>query len=594
MKGLTMITIALMALSLALLASCGGNDDNNDSLHIAVTDITDVDREAVVGDEITLTGRVIPEDATNKAITWAVKNAGNTGAKITNQNKLSAGTAGTVVVTATVAKGASSSKSYTKDFNITFEAIDALAVSFEVITNGGDDKNLIRGNSLAWIKDAKKGSKVVFYISTTVYPDASGADFKPKAGDTIVVIGNSTDNQIEVNIPVGTTPGSGRSILLEIPIDEALTLIGNASSLKVDVKYGRINACQLMEPRRYKVPHSPNAKRMMNYFRDIYGKKMVSGQMDISWEDSAASNDQIPIVYNATGKYPALKGFDWLEIKRGALDNQQAEEAVKWWQGFDRQNREWVDLGFNKPGIVNFCWHWRGADNGYYGNTTDSPQTTLKVPMENGKLNKSHANFAYIKDDLDLIIGKFKWMNEQAGEDIPVLWRPLHEAGGNWGRNPWFWWGFATDGSSGNEAFKALWEYMYDYMTIVNGLTNLIWVCNPQGDTMNNWVPDLRTVDITGYDPYVANHESQKLFYKGCKDMDPTGNTMVAMTENGRIPDPDLCVEDDALWLYFMIWDRMFTQQNGSGPGSKAYEYFNHERVVSLDTLPDLKTYRLE
>jgi len=599
----------LPALLLALLAGCDGNGPANvdTGKFVAVTDISGVARETFAGEDLILSGTVVPNNATNKTITWTVKNAGATGAAISG-NTLSSATAGTVTVTAKIVKGKSSTSDFTKDFSIEVKPINALEASFDVLTNGGADTNLIMGNSLAWIKDAKEGSELVFYMSSTVYPDgavnAQGVPFRPQVGDTIAVIGNALENSVDVKVPAGTTPGSGRSVRVAIPLEQALELIGNASSLKVDVKYGSINACQLMEPRRYKVPHSPNAQRMMNYFRDIYGEKMISGQMDISWEDSAASNDQIPQVFNATGKYPALKGFDHIQHRSssGSTDvtptiRQQAEEALRWWNGYDRQNREWVQLFPDRDdihGIVCYCWHWRGTDGGYYGNDSDTPKTTLKVPMENGKLNKAHANFAYIKQEMDRAIAEFKWINEQGGGDVPIIWRPLHEAGGNWGRNPWFWWGHATDSSPGSGAFKALWEYMYDYMTIVNGLDNLIWLCNPQGDEMNNWVPDLKTFDLTGYDPYVGDHNSQKLYYDGCKNMDPTGNTMVTMSENGRIPDPDLCVQDNALWLFFMIWDRMFTSQNGSGEGSAAHRFYNHQRVVTLDTLPDLTKYRLE
>jgi mannan endo-1,4-beta-mannosidase len=147
----------------------------------------------------------------------------------------------------------------------------------------------------------------------------------------------------------------------------------------------------------------------------------------------------------------------------------------------------------------------------------------------------------------------------------------------------------ATDDSSGNEAFKALWEYLYDYMTIVNGLDNLIWLCNPQGDLQNTWVPDLRTVDLTGYDPYVGDNESQAYYYNGCKAMDPSGNTMVAMSENGKIPDPDKCVEDNALWLFFMIWNGMATSADRAGDS-----YYNNAKVITLETLPNITAYRLE
>lgn len=73
--------------------------------------------------------------------------------------------------------------------------------------------------------------------------------------------------------------------------------------------------------------------------------------------------------------------------------------------------------------------------------------------------------------------------------DIPVLWRPLHEAAGGW-----FWWG--TDA----EAFKALWRYMFNYLKS-EGINNLIWVWTSQtGD--DDWYPGDAYVDIVGRDLY--------------------------------------------------------------------------------------------
>ena len=57
--------------------------------------------------------------------------------------------------------------------------------------------------------------------------------------------------------------------------------------------------------------------------------------------------------------------------------------------------------------------------------------------------------------------------------DVPVLWRPLHEASGGW-----FWWG-----AKGPEPFKQLWELMFQRFTQVHArslimfpvLTNPAW-----------------------------------------------------------------------------------------------------------------------
>lgn len=93
---------------------------------------------------------------------------------------------------------------------------------------------------------------------------------------------------------------------------------------------------------------------------------------------------------------------------------------------------------------------------------------------------------AFVDYDLANLANYLKLLQDA---DIPVLWRPLHEAAGGW-----FWWG--TDA----EAFKALWRYMFNYLKS-EGINNLIWVWTSQtGD--DDWYPGDAYVDIVGRDLY--------------------------------------------------------------------------------------------
>lgn len=85
-----------------------------------VTDITDVPTEAMAGEDLTLTGTVVPYYATNQEIAWSIKDAGTTEATI-SENILSATEAGIVIVTATIDNGESILSDYIKDFIITVE-----------------------------------------------------------------------------------------------------------------------------------------------------------------------------------------------------------------------------------------------------------------------------------------------------------------------------------------------------------------------------------------------------------------------------------------------------------------------------------------
>jgi hypothetical protein len=84
---------------------------------IAVTGITDVPTEVAFGVPLNLRGTVAPEDATNQDIVWSIQSAGTTGATIWG-DVLFTNTTGTVVVTATIARGLAVDMPYTQNFDI--------------------------------------------------------------------------------------------------------------------------------------------------------------------------------------------------------------------------------------------------------------------------------------------------------------------------------------------------------------------------------------------------------------------------------------------------------------------------------------------
>jgi len=84
---------------------------------VPVTGITaNVPGSVDAGDTKTFTGTVSPADATDQVIVWTMKNDGGTGATITADGKFTAGTPGTVIVTAAAG-------GYSKDYTIVVNAI---------------------------------------------------------------------------------------------------------------------------------------------------------------------------------------------------------------------------------------------------------------------------------------------------------------------------------------------------------------------------------------------------------------------------------------------------------------------------------------
>ncbi|MDR2743043.1 MAG: glycoside hydrolase family 26 protein [Treponema sp.] len=326
-----------------------------------------------------------------------------------------------------------------------------------------------------------------------------------------------------------------------------------------------------------------NKKRLLNYLADEYGRRIISGQMDTSWTTNTGNSgmDMIARVYADTGKYPAIKGFDFIQLP---WDNgaEQTTEAIAWWEGKNNGNV----LVQGKHGIVAFCWHWKiGPWMEFY-----TERTSFRIPYRNGALDTSSEEFTLIKNDLDKVAVQLQKLEDR---DIPVLWRPLHEASGGW-----FWWG-----ASGPEAYKALWRYIYDYLANTKGLDNLIWVWNGQDAA---WFPGGDTVDIAGYDVYPGpkNYGSQSDKFGETLLMVPGKDRIVALTENGAIPDPDRCLEDNAMWSWFMTWNDNSGSTQGQtnennfwtgeyhNTGAHKNKVYHHDLVITLDELPDISGYR--
>ena|GEM_PF-891554 len=142
---------ATVTATIANAISAGQNFTQNFTItvtpqHIPVTGITGFTPETKVsGQIVSLSGSVLPANATGQVITWSVQSAGTTGAFISG-NQLTTTAAGTVTVTATVANGgAVAGQNFTQNFTIT---VAAAHVPVESITANIPD-NKVAGQTVA-------------------------------------------------------------------------------------------------------------------------------------------------------------------------------------------------------------------------------------------------------------------------------------------------------------------------------------------------------------------------------------------------------------------------------------------------------------
>lgn len=164
------------------------------------------------------------------------------------------------------------------------------------------------------------------------------------------------------------------------------------------------------------------------------------------------------------------------------------------------------------------------------------------------------AQNAIAEADVQKLAGYMKLLQD-AG--IPVLFRPFHEAAGDYTYGAWFWWG-----NKGVDVTKKLWIWLHDKLTNEYGLNNLIWVWTMQTSDngqladvskLKEAYPGDNYVDIVGADLYEDALSNQSARFDLVNAA--VGRTkMVALCECGNLLDVNESTIDNAMWSYFMSW----------------------------------------
>ena len=377
------------------------------------------------------------------------------------------------------------------------------------------------------------------------------------------------------------------------------------------------------------LPVTPNAtesaRKVYTFLRDNFGKKTVSGMMisdqnfnydygnmrlippggctpadsckfsdeEVSWKGQT----DIAEFYKRSGHYPAIGGFDMLFAAGG-----HHEEG--WFKGYTENNLVMTEQLWEMGGIPTYTWHWKvGEDTIFYtqqegyrnagcteGVTKTADNNTCfnyTKAFKDSTCKEIDATSQVYKDivaDVDIVSGYFKELEEKG---IAVVWRPLHEASGGW-----FWWGTASA-----ECYVQLYRLVFNRMVVTNELKNLIWVWNINTDpkfgydysALNAaWYPGDAYVDIVAVDIYdpLNDHNSAANYYN--KIVSDVGTSkMIALSENGAIPDIDSIAEDKAYWSYWMTWSQTWSGNFlEKTPTDMWKRNLDDERIIALDDMP--------
>lgn len=351
-----------------------------------------------------------------------------------------------------------------------------------------------------------------------------------------------------------------------IRVASSLKLSAGSHSVKILKSWGYINidyvefqpvgSADRFTINKSLVTPSPmeNASRLYQFLYDNYGRKIISGVMTLN------SFDETNWLKTNTGKEPALVGLDFMHSGRN----------YTWYN--DKQPIQDAKAYYDRNGIPALCWHWRDPSRKTEEFYTD--KTTFDVSKI---LDPSSAEYTAMISDIDYISGLLK---ELQNENVPVIWRPLHEAAGGW-----FWWG-----AKGAAPCKKLFQVMYDRMVIHHGLKNLIWVWTREPND-DDWYPGDAYVDIVGRDLYREGiHSAHVLEWSNMNELYGK-NKLITLSECGSFPDPDNLVKDGAAWSWFMPWYGSFVKDPKNNSLALWQKTMNHEYVITLDEMPNLKTY---
>ncbi|MBQ9226282.1 MAG: beta-mannosidase [Fibrobacter sp.] len=290
------------------------------------------------------------------------------------------------------------------------------------------------------------------------------------------------------------------------------------------------------------------AQKLYNFLAMNYGVKTVSGVM--TGDVSSATVKELPDVISFqehTGKLPALVGFDFL-FATGV------KASDSWYQSYTQMALDAAKDLWSQGGIPAFTWHWKDPsdqiDAFYTKSGNDKEYTEFDFTKgfadpactANCTWNKESETYKQLVSDIDEIADMFLGLQE-AG--VAAIFRPLHEASGKW-----FWWG-----TKGGAAFQALYNLVYDEMVGVKGVKNLVWVWNPEYTSDKDWNPGATKYDVISLDIYEAWDYTTK-YTKAYAELTTNYGTdkILAVSENGSIPDMSAMKAGNTLWSWWMPW----------------------------------------
>lgn len=394
--------------------------------------------------------------------------------------------------------------------------------------------------------DAATQTLELTYSAPVTVADAAGICLN---GKTVKAVANAT----RLTVSLALEPDAEYTFTIS---DKALTRYGEPRNYApaFTLTFSTQGAATLAE-----APVNPNAtesaRQVYAYLLSQYGQRTLSGVM----ANVNNNNEFSDLVYATVGKHPALTCYDLIHLHYS---------PANW---IDYTDTAPAEAQWKAGGLVSYMWHWNVPS---VEGETDLAKYGFNVPGVNAGGSETDFDIrealkngtwqnTLINRDIDKAAAVLKQLQNKG---IAVLWRPLHEAAGNYGAGAWFWWG-----RYGTDYTKQLWRYMYHRMVQTHGLNNLIWVWTVQvaegaeSEALAAYPGD-EYVDMVGTDIYAEGTGSQQAAFSFVQKT--VGHRkMVTLSECGNVPDPSKCFAAGDTWSWFMVWYSRGADGNLEMPG---------------------------
>lgn len=244
---------------------------------------------------------------------------------------------------------------------------------------------------------------------------------------------------------------------------------------------------------------SPSDRAATQETKDFYGKlfKSIEKGTMIGHQDALAyghgwyGEPDRSDVKDVVGQHPVIVGWELGDLELG---NQHNLDKVY----FDDMRR-FVQQTHKRGGFSMFSWHGNNIATG--GNSWDCQQDTIVRSILPGGIH--HQEYLTW---LDRLADFFLSLKDDAGQCIPVVFRPYHEHTGSW-----FWWGAKQ---CSPEEYKALWRMTIRHLRDIRHVHHILYSYSTaeirdEAHFLERYPGD-DLVDILAFDAYVPNKGEPK------------------------------------------------------------------------------------